>query len=169
MKATGIFRIVPFALSAIALTACGEPAPDTAKSGSAQLEATAAADGETKATSDLSQDPNLAQDYTERQAVKAPEETVIPERFRGTYGETRDACAQRNHGNFTITADRIDFFESNGEVQSVRVDGDYAAASIREPYADEVSEYVFYMALESGETLRFRYDKGERQTWVRCD
>lgn len=104
----------------------------------------------------------------ERQADEGTVQNTVPERFRGTYAESPQACIQRNHGNFTVTADQIDFFESRGMISRVRVDGDYAALTVSEAYADTVSNYIFYMALDGGSGMRFRYDKNERQTWVRC-
>lgn len=166
---TTVYRPAALCALAVALAACGsEPAP------------AAPAEEETNAV-DISQTkPSVVQPTASESAPdKAPAEQVrkmaaasakdiVPARFQGTYGENASACAQRNHGNFTVLPDRIDFFESNGEVQKVRVDGDYAALTVIENYADRLSEYVFYMALEGEDGLRFRYNDNERQSWVRC-
>lgn len=104
----------------------------------------------------------------ERRADEGSVQAAVPARFRGTFAENTTACVQRNHGNFTVTADQIQFFESRGIVSRVRVDGDYAALTVSEAYADSVNNYIFYLALEGDDGLRFRYDKNERQTWVRC-
>ncbi|MGB3711825.1 MAG: hypothetical protein WA985_09065 [Erythrobacter sp.] len=115
-----------------------------------------------------SADADAPQDAEERRASEGETQDTIPARFHGTYAETLEDCDIPSHGNFTVETDEIDFFESNGVVQQVNVDGDYAAATIDETYADRTSTYVFYMALEGKERLRFRYGKDERMTWVRC-
>lgn len=106
-------------------------------------------------------------DSGEKAAAAGPLRDTIPARFHGTYGETDEACAQRSHARFTVSADRIQFFESYADVLNVRVDGDYAAVSAEEQYV-ETTRYVFYMALEGEDRLRYRYDRNPRKTWVRC-
>lgn len=158
------------ALLMLSLPACSNSDPQTVPRDGKPTTAPAPAGPVTNEMTDAEggpQDP-LPQDEGERRATKAPEGQTIPVRFHGTYGENLNACTQRSHANFTVMADKIDFFESNAELVSVRVDGDYAAASVTEAYADQTREYVFYMALDGPEGLRFRYDKGEREFWVRC-
>ena len=54
-------------------------------------------------------------------------------------------------------------------MQAVRVDGDYAAATLTEQYGDAPpATYVFYMALEGPDTMRVRYDTEPRFRIYRC-
>ena len=95
--------------------------------------------------------------------------TEIPERFHGKFAESRSQCDNLSHGLFTVGAKKIEFFESFGEVRTIKVDGDYAAASIFEQYGDSPgTTYVFYMRLMPDRSLRYRYDKNDPMTWVRC-
>ena len=93
----------------------------------------------------------------------------IPVRFHGTFAEDLRACAQPSHGLFTVNAGLIEFFESTGEVRNVRVDGNYAAATVFEQYGDSPgTTYAFYMRLMPNGALRYSYDGYERRTWIRC-
>ncbi|WP_336985938.1 hypothetical protein [Altererythrobacter aquiaggeris] len=153
----------------IVLLACSAGDADRDETASRQNPADAGA-AKPSATPAAPEGPVAAtqKDAAEKQADTGAVQDTIPARFRGTFSESAAGCAQRSHGNFTINARQIDFFESRGEVGDVRVKGDYAAATVREAYAGDVNIYVFYMALEGGDKLRFRYNKNERQTWIRC-
>ena len=51
----------------------------------------------------------------------------------------------------------------------MRVDGDYAAATLSEQYGGAPpAVYVFYMAREGEDAMRLRYDKNDRFSVVRC-
>ena len=104
----------------------------------------------------------------EEAAASGAVQDTIPARFHGSYGATREDCVNRSHSRFTISADRIQFFESSAEVLNVRAEGDYAAVTADETYADTTTRYVFYMARVGEDRLRYRYDNNERMTWVRC-
>jgi hypothetical protein len=104
----------------------------------------------------------------EQAAAAGMMQDKIPSRFHGTYAANEEECAIRSHGRFTVSGDRIQFFESSAEVLRVRIDGEYAAVDAEETYADRTSRYVFYMALEGDDRLRYRYDENERMTCVRC-
>ncbi len=50
----------------------------------------------------------------------------------------------------------------------MRAEGNYAAVTADETYADATTRYVFYMARVGEDRLRYRYDRNERMVWVRC-
>ncbi|WP_158094334.1 hypothetical protein [Erythrobacter donghaensis] len=104
----------------------------------------------------------------EEAAASGALQSAIPARFHGTYGASLEDCAMKSHSRFTVSAQKIQFIESSAEVLNVRAESDYAAVTADETYADTTTRYVFYMALEGGDRLRYRYDKNERMTWVRC-
>ena len=64
---------------------------------------------------------------------------------------------------------RIGFFESTGIVRTVRVRGEYAAATVFEQYGDGPgTRYAFYMALEGPDRMRARYDTRDGFVLRRC-
>ncbi|QUL38214.1 hypothetical protein [Erythrobacter sp. JK5] len=128
----------------------------------------ASAEPDGASTSGAASNGDTPADASEAAAASGERQDTIPARFHGTYAETTAACDIRAHGRFTVSADRIQFFESAADVLGVRVDGDYAAVDAEETYADQTGRYVFYMALEGEDRLRYRYDRNERMTWVRC-
>lgn len=96
-------------------------------------------------------------------------QSSIPSRFHGKWAETPADCEMRGHQQYRISADEVGFFESRGIVQEVRVDGNYAGATLSEQYGDApAAVYVFYMALEGPDSMRIRYDKNPRFSVVRC-
>ena len=164
-----ILPLAPLAL--VALAACSaDPAPadpdNTASAPEMSVETPAATP---KAPPIATGTPATEAELAEDAATVRDAETVstIPARFQGRWGKSKADCDDRSHDVFTITGDEIEFFESRGAVQSVKADGDYAAATVDETYV-ETTRYIFYMALEGADRLRFRYDKGERYTYVRC-
>ena len=114
--------------------------------------------------------PTVVRDSEEEQAVAdAVTQNAIAARFHGKWAESAAACAIRGHQQYRIGADEVGFFESRGIVQTVRVDGDYAAATLSEQYGDAPpAVYVFYMAREGDDAMRLRYDKNDRFNVVRC-
>ena len=111
-------------------------------------------------------DPNSQE---ERAVAQAASQDTIPARFHGKWATTAEHCEIRGHQQYRIGAEEVGFFESRGVVQTVRVDGDYAAATLSEQYGDAPpSVYVFYMARESEDAMRLRYDKREPFNVVRC-
>ncbi len=113
---------------------------------------------------------NLDRDTSEERAVSgATIQETIPARFHGLWSENADHCGKPGHQRYDISARRIGFFESTGEVRNVRVRGDYAAATVYEQYGDGPgTTYAFYMAIEDAETMRIRYDTNDRIRLVRC-
>lgn len=61
---------------------------------------------------------------------------TIPARFHGRWAESRADCDILGHQRYDIEAGEAGFFESTGLVQSVRSNGDYAAATLSEHYGD---------------------------------
>ena len=111
-------------------------------------------------------DPNSEE---EQEVANAATQDTIPARFHGKWAENAEACAIRGHQQYRIGADEVGFFESRGIVQTVRVDGNYAAATLSEQYGDAPpAVYVFYMAREGDDAMRLRYDKNDRFSVVRC-
>ena len=103
------------------------------------------------------------------QAREGAVQATIPSRFHGNWAEDLDFCGIPGHQRYDIQAREIGFFESTGEVENVRVNGNYAAATVTEQYGESPpSEYVFYMAIEDGDTMRIRYDKEPRFRIYRC-
>ena len=103
------------------------------------------------------------------EVAQAPLQDTIPDRFHGLWAESAEQCGTPGHQRYDISAREIGFFESTGEVQNVRVNGDYAGATVIEPYGDAPpAEYVFYMAIEGPDAMRIRYDDGDRINIVRC-
>ena len=114
--------------------------------------------------------PVVDPDSEEEKAVaKGSTHVTIPARFHGKWAENVEACAIRGHQQYRIGASEVGFFESTGIVQTVRVDGDYAAATLSEQYGDSPpAVYVFYMAREGDDAMRLRYDKNDGFRVVRC-
>ena len=105
----------------------------------------------------------------EKAVANATTQKTIPVRFHGKWAENTEACAIRGHQQYRISANEVGFFESRGIVQTVRVDGDYAAATLSEQYGDAPpAVYAFYMAREGDDAMRLRYDKNDRFSVVRC-
>ena len=105
----------------------------------------------------------------EARADAGADEDAIPARFHGTFVENREQCGFRGHQVYDVKSDRVDFFESSGILQDLRVDGDYAAATLSEQYGDAPpAVYVFYMAIEGPDTMRIRYDNNPRTRVYRC-
>lgn len=157
-------RILAAAFATLALSACNA---DRAAKGSEPTE-TPQAEVETSAPTPLPTAADAPVGPEEEAAASGALQNAIPARFHGTYGASVEDCENRSHSRFTVSADTIQFFESAAEVLNVRAEGDYAAVTADETYADTTTRYVFYMALEGGDRLRYRYDKNERMTWVRC-
>ena len=105
----------------------------------------------------------------EARVASAPLQDTIPERFHGLWAQGAEHCGTPGHQRYDISAREIGFFESTGKVQDVRVDGNYAAATVTEQYGDAPpARYVFYMAIEGPDTMRIRYDYDDRIGIVRC-
>lgn len=105
----------------------------------------------------------------EAEADSGAIQAAIPERFHGNWSESIEHCDTIGHQRFDISAREIGFFESIGEVQNVRVNGDYAGITISEQYGDSLpSEYVVYLAIESEDAMRIRYNQEPRFRIVRC-
>ena len=116
------------------------------------------------------QQPEVDTIFEEEEAVaNAAARDSIPARFHGKWAESAEACAIRGHQQYRIGAHKVGFFESRGIVQTVRVEGDYAAATLSEQYGDAPpAVYVFYMARKGDDVLRLRYDKNDPFSVVRC-
>lgn len=105
----------------------------------------------------------------EAQADSGSEIEAIPARFHGNFSESLDHCGTPGHQVYDIRASEVGFFESTGIVQDVRVNGNYAAATLSEQYGDAPpAVYAFYMAIEGPDTLRIRYDDNPRIRIYRC-
>ena len=170
MKQSIVYRTLPFAFLA-SLAACdsSEPASDAEATPqpAPTVTETVAATPEPTRTPDPEVDAAGAQD--ESQAREGATQDTIPSRFHGEWAEDLDFCGIPGHQRYDIQAREIGFFESTGVVQNVRVNGDYAAATVSEQYGDAPpAEYVFYMAIEDGDTMRIRYDKEPRFRIYRC-
>ncbi|WP_147366911.1 hypothetical protein [Aurantiacibacter zhengii] len=114
-------------------------------------------------------DVEAAGSQDEARADAGGMQDTIPERFHGLWAESDADCEIRGHQRYEIGAREVGFFESTGIVQNVRADGDYAAATLSEQYGDAPpAEYVFYMALESADVMRIRYDDDPRFRIYRC-
>ena len=168
-------RSIFVSIAAVALASCSQDAdprlaPTTSTAATAP-EAGPRAPSDTgsntgSARNDVANDARFAAEAAQHPASLRK---TIPERFHGTFAEDLRACAQPSHGLFTVNASRIEFFESTGEVLNVRVDGDYAAATVFEQYGDSPgTTYAFYMRLMPDGALRYSYDGYERRIWVRC-
>ena len=115
------------------------------------------------------QEVSVSNSGEEQASAKVATQDTIPARFHGKWAESTEHCAIRGHQQYHIGAEEVGFFESRGIVQTVRVDGDYAAATLSEQYGDAPpSVYVFYMAREGEDAMRLRYDKNDRFSVVRC-
>ena len=100
---------------------------------------------------------------------------TVPTRFRGTFAPDRQACAgdydyQPTFQNVDVTADRVQYFENGGPVQSVEVDGNSIAIDYLDTYGDQRTPQVIYLALEGDSAVRYRPSRSEPvRRFVRCD
>ncbi|QZH74227.1 MAG: hypothetical protein JY451_11040 [Erythrobacter sp.] len=157
------------AVLTLALAACYDPVPDSPAE---------PPDVPTQAGGGVVAQPPVGTADPEGEAGIGQEEALaqagavqdsIPARFHGRWAESAAACGGRNHQQYHIEAAQVGFFESVGEVQQVRAQGDYAAATLSEQYADDSpAVYVFYMALDGADAMRVRYDNEPRIGLVRC-
>ncbi|KLE33872.1 hypothetical protein AAW00_12445 [Aurantiacibacter luteus] len=165
------FPVLACALGLVLTTGCdsqsagdpGEtapsPAPTVTQTVAATPTPTRAADPEVEAAG--------ARDDAE--AAEGAMQDTIPARFHGDWSEDLAHCGQPGHQRYDIRAREVGFFESTGIVQDVRVNGDYAAATLSEQYGDAPpAVYVFYMAIEGPNTMRIRYDDNPRFRIYRC-
>lgn len=161
-------RALLSAVAVCSLAACNAETPEApeAEASTAPISEATPAPAPLPAQSPEPEDAPTTPD--EKTAAAGEMLETIPVRFHGTYAQSQWDCEARSHSRFTVSADKIQFFESSAEVLSVRADGDYAAVDAEESYADNTSRYVFYMALEGEDRLRYRYDKNKRLTWERC-
>lgn len=152
--------------SMVALSACSQAAGDPSKTS----DAAASADTRSGAAEQGEREPEIdPQSEEERAVADAVTQDTIPARFHGKWAESAEHCAIRGHQQYRIGAEEVGFFESRGIVQTVRVDGDYAAATLSEQYGDAPpAVYVFYMAREDEDAMGLRYDKEDRFSVVRC-
>lgn len=96
--------------------------------------------------------------------------TSIPSRYHGDWAPTRKDCAVTpNFYAIHISADRIGYFETSGDVQRVETDGRYAAVGLAERIGDGVERYTLYLALQPDGRLRTRRGAdGEPKLYVAC-
>ena len=159
------------ALAAVSLAACtaesGEPSEETDATPQPTVTETVTASPSPTRTPDPEVEAAGAND--EAQADAGDLQDTIPARFHGDWSESLDHCGFAGHQRYDIRANQVGFFESRGIVQDVRVDGNYAAATLSEQYGDAPpAVYVFYMAIEDEDTMRIRYDDNPRIRIYRC-
>jgi hypothetical protein len=53
--------------------------------------------------------------------VGAAQEPTVPDDFRGAWASSRTRCGTVHEGSLSITARRVDFYESRGSVLAVRL------------------------------------------------
>lgn len=149
--------------SVLVLSACSR-AEDAALEEPAARSTSAAPTG---TVAEPAQEPEVDPNPEEEQAVAdAATQDTIPARFHGKWADKAEACAIRGHQQYRIGADEVGFFESRGIVQSVRVDGDYAAATLSEQYGDAPpAVYVFYMAREGDDAMRLATTRTTGSVW----
>ena len=94
----------------------------------------------------------------------------IPARYHGDWALKREDCdAQTDFYAVHISADRIGFFETSGDVQRVETDGRYAAIGLAETIGEGVDRYTLYLALQPDGRLRTRRGAdGEAKLYVKC-
>ena len=145
------------------LSACSQ-SPDVEEEGEGPVAQAPAAKVESPPS------PQVGPNSPEEQAVaSASTQDTIPARFHGKWAQGAENCDIPGHQQYRIAANQVGFFESRGIVETVRVDGDYAAATLSEQYGDAPpTVYVFYMAREGEDAMRLRYDKNDRFSVVRC-
>lgn len=150
--------------AAIGLAACSSEADSS-------VDQTATPAPQSTVSDTVTQAPDVDPASSEEQSVAdARMQATIPARFQGKWAEDRDACDFAGHQVFNIRSSEIGFFESVGRVRDVRVNGDYAGATITEQYGDAPpATYAFYMALEGPDAMRVRYDKRDSFDVIRCD
>lgn len=99
---------------------------------------------------------------------------TIPVRFRGRWAPAKDACAAPPYDNpqsfelIDIYADQISFFETQGAVEDVRVEGDRAAVTVAEQVGDTIARYAIYLALQQDGTLRYKNGEADIRIFVHC-
>lgn len=149
MKTT---RLAAPALCALALplvlAACGEPA---ATGEDIAADAPAIANG-----GNVSGEP--VETASAEPAAKASPETVtdassaIPARFLGTWDYVGGKCAGDSDMRLEVTPTGLTFYESIGEVQNVRIEGDYAIVDLKMEGEGETWDGSYRMLLtDAGE------------------
>ena len=159
----------------VLLAACSNDPPDSQNDRNSGEVVTRTEPGEvappdpsSSAESERTESP-APQTEDERSVAGASVQDTIPARFHGLWSEDLDHCRVPGHQRYDIGASRIGFFESTGIVRTVRVRGDYAAATVFEQYGDGPgTRYAFYMALEGPDRMRARYDTRDGFVLRRC-
>lgn len=94
---------------------------------------------------------------------------TIPVGFRGNWAPSREACAPPAMERIAISGEEIGYFEESVSVDSVRVDGNYAAASVSGTTLEGLpTSYVFYMALEDAGHIWIKSGDLPRRALIRC-
>jgi hypothetical protein len=92
---------------------------------------------------------------------------TIPERFRGEWNSTLSDCGTgNNESKLVIAADRIEFYESSGPVQSATADDNELSVVVRLTGEGETRDATYaYRISEDGRTLT---DAGTGMARQRC-
>ena len=95
--------------------------------------------------------------------------TSVPARFAGSWAPDATACKSRDgFERITIKADRIDFFETVGEVQKVFEKGGSTRITVKERVGDAHPVYDIMVSLADGGRALNYINRGKRHRYVKC-